>query len=80
MMLAGRAIGGPRDGVRLEAHPTWDGRILIPSKAAEHRPDRDTAPDDRRGRTYHPGRYAWDSERSTWAWVNVETPDAGTPR
>jgi len=72
-MLSGKAIGGPRDGVRLEALPTWDGRITVHST---------TAVEDKRGRGHHPGRYTWDPDQTTWVWVAdaAKSPRTGTQR
>lgn len=57
MLLVGKAVGGPRAGVKLECPPTWDGRILKPRKPS------------RLGESMHePGKYAWDEEQGVWIW------------
>lgn len=52
-MWEGKAVGGPRDGVKVGAGPRWDGRV---------------AKNEGKG-TYWPGRYKWDYEElHTWVW------------
>lgn len=65
-MLTGKAVGGPRDGVRLSAGVSWDGRVAL----------------KREGNTgsstlWHPGRYVWQDE--TWTWQPSE-PQQRCPR
>lgn len=57
-METGIAIGGPRDGVKLSAGPSWDGRVkdIRHSMGAIER--------------YFPGRYRW-VER-VWLWLPEE--------
>lgn len=71
MQVTGRAVGGPRHGVRLTALPSWDGRIQKNSN---------TAPDDKRGRIYLDGRYVWQPDTLTWLWVDVRNPDTEAQR
>lgn len=56
-MYEGRAVGGPRNGIKLTAPLSWDGMIPLP-KATENAAIR-----------YHPGRYIWQSERGMWLWI-----------
>lgn len=55
-MLMGRAVGGPRDGVRLTADRMWDGRIRMPSRAGQG---------EHRDVNWHDGHYVW---HDTWVW------------
>lgn len=56
LMLKGRASGGPRDNVTLEAGSDWDGIV--------HKPEYRT---NRVGmRPYYPGRYCWETDH--WQW------------
>lgn len=57
MRLSGRAVGGPRDGVRLDAPEDWDGRLVEPHTGRCCRRD---------------GYYAWAADEAgvtTWRWV-----------
>lgn len=65
----GRAVGGPQDGVLLEAPLSWDGRARRPSsrKNALIR--------------YYPGRYVWNAGDGTWVWEpGEEHPPETKPR
>jgi len=72
MQVTGKAVGGPRDGIKLTAGVDWDGRVQVFTTSA---------PDDKRGRTYHKGRYIWSDVTSTWNWrADEKSPDARTQR
>ena len=70
-MLQSRALGGPRDGVKLTAGPSWNGRVETPQSTPK-------AP------KYYGGRYVWDWDFQAWIWhadkpkVKAEEK-AGTP-
>jgi len=55
MELVGRAMGGPRDGIKLMCPHTWSGRVARPTV----------------GRSlpiYYKGHYAWDKDFEVWMW------------
>lgn len=56
IMLRGRACGGPRDNVMIEAGSTWDGIV--------HKDIRSVSPEALQ--PYHLGRYRWDVDH--WQW------------
>lgn len=66
-METGKALGGPRDNVRLSASASWDGRIIL-------RPPKDTGAITR----YYPGRYAWSTGMRMWVW-HVDLSVANQP-
>jgi hypothetical protein len=68
-MLDGIAIGGPRDGVKLSAGESWNGRVPMP------RPDTATSVSTVR---WYPGRYIWSVRRATWLWEVIPEPKAPT--
>lgn len=62
----GIAVGGPRHGVKLDAAPSWDGRIAIPRQ--------DPSSEKRR---FYPGKYIWGysfSHGDTWCWKADDRP------
>lgn len=59
-MYAGKAIGGPLDGVKLTAALSWDGRVRT---------------SDARVVDYHRGHYAWSKVRGTWCWRDTPFPE-----
>lgn len=62
MMYEGKALGGPRDGVKLTAELSWDGMVEQPRKANT-------------GITYYPGHYQWNSRTGRWVWAErLPTP------
>lgn len=56
MMIEGRARGGPRDGIKITASSTWNGKVKEPRQREDAKIIR-----------YYKGRYVWDGE--TWRWV-----------
>lgn len=56
-MYEGVGVGGPRNGIKLSAGPTWDGRIK--KKGNENKNDNGA---------YHRGRYIWDADLQVWEW------------
>lgn len=62
-MLRGKAIGGPKDGVALEAGPSWSGFIF--KRGVGTKRFAGTVPATQ---PHHPGHYVWCSEDSTWRW------------
>ena len=69
-LCTGIAIGGPRDGVKLSAQATWDGKVRSNPGGGSERI------------IYYPGYYAWrhpeinDFEEKqseiTWVWITTE--------
>lgn len=78
-MITAIAHGGPRDGVKLTAALTWDGRIQRPDSTEKVQ-------------KHYNGRYKWDWDYNAWIWhgekivkpEQAQTPvvpqNAGTPR
>ena len=62
-MNIGTAYGGPRDGVRLSAGSSWDGRVRTAGSS-------DSDPIKR----YYPGYYVWSVEVSMWVWIPSNEP------
>lgn len=58
MMRRGRAVGGPRDGIVLEAPETWIGTVF--TKVRRHSIGRAAC-------RMYPGRYVWQDGR--WVWT-----------
>jgi len=56
MMISGKAIGGPLDGVKVTAGVSWFGTIPT------HRLRADALV------RYYPGRYVWNIDKSCWVW------------
>lgn len=78
-LYEGKAIGGPRDGVKLSASLQWDGRIRKQTKEGETTS------------TTYPGFYKWmdaslDEFGSNYTWVwqpdkeHSLSPERGRPR
>lgn len=74
-LIDAMAVGGPRDGVKLSASRTWDGRIEIPAKyeqsAHGHKPKFIRS-------NWHPGKYVlklrFDKDTGVtyfeWVWID----------
>jgi hypothetical protein len=58
MELVGKAMGGPRDGVKLMCPSSWNGRVAKPVPGPP---------------VYYKGHYAWDSDFGVWVW-HVDRP------
>lgn len=54
-MLIGKALGGPRAGVKLAAERNWDGIVMQPMR-------------NNRAQKFYSGRYRWDSTLQIWKW------------
>ena len=59
MQLKGKAIGGPRAGVTLEADWRWDG--IVHYRNGRGAPIR------------YNGRYTWNSDTHVWEWSTTNT-------
>lgn len=68
-MWEGLAKGGPRDGVRLTAGSSWDGRV---KDSAFRQKQRDGRPKTRFPESepgyYHPGHYMYNPYSFIWEW------------
>jgi hypothetical protein len=53
MELVGKAMGGPRDNVKLMCPSSWDGRVAQPTVG-------------RSLPVYYRGHYAWDRDFEVW--------------
>lgn len=63
MMMTGVAVGGPRDGVKLSAGSSWDGRVrLRPPKNEQEMPSSKII--------FHPGYYKWYPKYDSWVWIS----------
>lgn len=58
-LITGIGIGGPRNGVKLSAPPTWNGMV-------RKNPKNSNSPDT--GDPY-PGRYVYDPVVDAWVWT-----------
>lgn len=68
MLRTSKAVGGPRDGVRITADQNWDGYVLKPAR------------DRNRAAVFsYPGKYVWQAlvDRDAYGWVWV--PGKGRP-
>lgn len=52
----GKAIGGPRDGVKLTAPLSWNGKIRLPEARVTS------------SSTNYPGTYVFDEYEWVWTW------------
>lgn len=65
-MYEGRAVGGPRNGVKLSAGHSWDGIVYRATRQHDEYHSM---------RRAHPGRYIWQATDGTWLWItNEATP------
>lgn len=70
-METGIAIGGPRDGIKLSAELTWDGRI-----------EKHSGFNGGVVKKYYSGRYKWSAAVPGWCWQPDSTSSTvgKTPR
>lgn len=58
-LVTGYARGGPRNGVKLSAPSTWDGRVRKPPRNKWD----ETSP------KMYPGKYIWRQDELVWLWL-----------